>query len=310
MTSQAERAALVAHAHDTIKKGSKSFRFASLLFDRATRERTWLLYAWCRACDDLADGQSLGRGAGIVADPERRLRYLTQQTERALVGMPCHDPSFDALRVVAAECALPARFVADHLAGFARDCAGWRPTSEDDLLSYCYQVAGAVGCLMAVIMGVSPDDEDTLDRACDLGIAFQLANILRDVGQDGRVGRCYLPREWLDEAALTPADLMDPASRERLTALAARLCRMVQSYRASARIGAAKLPFRSRWAVLSAARIYGAIAGKVSRRGPAAWNRRVVVLKSEKLAHVAAAAWGATVAPAPAGRSGLWTRPR
>lgn len=310
MTSQAERAALVAHAHDMIEQGSKSFRFASRLFDPVTRERAWLLYAWCRACDDLADGQTLGRDAKPASDPQRRLRYLTAQTERALAGLPCHDLSFDALRVLAAECALPSRLVNDHLAGFARDCAGWRPADEEGLLSYCYQVAGTVGCLMAVIMGVSPDDEDTLDRACDLGIAFQLANILRDLGEDSAAGRCYLPGEWLDEAGLTAADLMAPECRAELVALAARLCGKVQAYRASARVGAARLPFRSRWAVLSAARIYGAIADKVSQRGPSAWDGRVVVPKSEKLVHVAAAAWEASVTPSAVGRSGLWTRPR
>ena len=81
------------------------------------------------------------------------------------MGLP-----FDALRTVAAECALPRRFIDDHLAGFARDSASWKPETADDLLSYCYQVAGAVGCLMAVIMGVSPEDDETLDRAADLGL--------------------------------------------------------------------------------------------------------------------------------------------
>ena len=310
MTSPPERAALVESARQAIERGSRSFRFASRLFDRRTRERAWLLYAWCRACDDLADGQASGHGAVAVADPERRLRYLSEQTERALAGKRCLDPPFDALRLVAAECALPRRFVADHLAGFARDCAGWRPGTEEDMLSYCYQVAGAVGCLMAVVMGVSPEDEETLDRACDLGIAFQLANIVRDLGDDQAVGRCYLPGEWLDEAGLTRADYMDPAHREKLVEMARRLCDRVLAYEASARVGAARLPFRSRWAVLSAARIYGAIAGKVAQRGPHAWDSRTVVPKSEKLGHVLAAARDAVTAPPAVDRSGLWTRPR
>ena len=66
-------------------------------------------------------------------------------------------------------------------------------------MRYCYHVAGVVGCMMAVVMGVSPDDDATLDRACDLGLAFQLANIMRDVEEDDRAGRCYLPLEWLAE---------------------------------------------------------------------------------------------------------------
>ncbi len=310
MTSAAEREALVAYARATIEQGSKSFRFASRLFDPVTRERAWLLYAWCRACDDLADGQSLGYDAEAVADPERRLAHITQQTERALAGERCDDPPFDALRMVATECRLPPRFVHDHIAGFARDCAGWRPETEDDLLSYCYQVAGAVGGLMAVIMGVSPEDDETLDRASDLGLAFQLANIVRDLGDDHAMGRCYLPADWLGEAGLTRADYMDSANRGRLLPLAQRLCRDVQTYQSSARVGAARLPFRSRWAVLSAARIYGAIAVKVSERGAAAWDSRTTVPKAEKLRHVIAAAWEVSTPPSAVSRSGLWTRPR
>lgn len=310
MTSAAEREALVAYAQATIERGSRSFRFASRLFDRVIRERAWLLYAWCRACDDLADGQTLGHDAEAVADPQERLRHITRQTERALAGEPCKDPPFDALRVVAAECRLPSRFVNDHIAGFARDCAGWRPETEDDLLSYCYQVAGAVGGLMAVIMGVSPEDDATLDRASDLGLAFQLANIVRDLGDDHAMGRCYLPVAWLEEAGLTRANYMHAGNRERLLPLAQRLCADVQVYQASARVGAARLPYRARWAVLSAARIYGAIAVKVTERGPAAWDSRTAVTRAEKLRHVIRAAGEAAIPPPKSDRSGLWTRPR
>lgn len=310
MISRPERASIVGHARQAIEKGSRSFRFASRLFDRRTRERAWLLYAWCRACDDLADGQLHGHGASAVADPQPRLRYLETRTEWALAGRKDLDPPFDALRVLTAECALPRRFIDDHLAGFARDGEGWRPATEEDLLSYCYHVAGAVGCLMAVLMGVPPDDDEMLDRASDLGIAFQLANIARDLGEDNGVGRCYLPADWLREAHLSPRDHMEPAHRDALVPLAERLCRLVDTYEASARVGAARLPFRSRWAVLSAARIYGAIARKVAERGAGAWDSRTVVPKSEKLTHVLAAAGEALRKPPAVSRSGLWTRPR
>lgn len=310
MTSSAERAALIAHARWTIERGSKSFRFASRLFGPVTRERSWLLYAWCRACDDLADGQSLGHAAKTLADPERRLRYLTRQTERALAGGRCDDPSFDALRILVDECRLPSRLVHDHIAGFARDCAGWSPETETDLLSYCYQVAGAVGCLMAILMGVAPDDEPTLDHAADLGIAFQLTNIARDIGDDHANGRCYLPAEWLADAAVSRADLMDRAARPQLVTLVQRLCVAALAYEASARVGAARLPLRSRWAVLSAARIYGAIAAEVANRGPRAWDSRIIIPKAEKLRHVIIAAGEAATSPKATDRSGLWMRPR
>src|SRR3546814_3739867 len=71
--------------------------------------------------------------------------------------------------------------------------------SSDLLLRYSYHVAGAVGVAMALVMGVDPRDETTLDRASDLGIAFQLANIARDVAEDAAADRCYLPVEWMVE---------------------------------------------------------------------------------------------------------------
>ena len=310
MTSPAERAALVEEARSVIEAGSKSFRFASRLFDRETRERAWLLYSWCRACDDIVDGQSLGHSASAVSDPQARIRFVQAKTEAALAGEAGLGLPFDALRTVAAECALPRRFIDDHLAGFARDSASWKPETADDLLSYCYQVAGAVGCLMAVIMGVSPEDDETLDRAADLGIAFQLANIMRDLKEDCANGRCYLPVEWLSQAGLTREDHLDPVNRDKLVALGARMGALADAYQASARAGADRLPYRSRWAVLSAAGIYGAIAEKVVHRGARAWDSRAVVPKIEKLRHVAMSALVASLPPVGAKRSGLWTRPR
>jgi phytoene synthase len=81
------------------------------------------------------------------------------------------------------------------------------------MLQYCYHVAGAVGCLMAVLMGVSPEDEDTLGRASDLGIAFQLANIARDLADDDSIGRCYLPEEWLAGQDIPPGQQCARISR-------------------------------------------------------------------------------------------------
>jgi len=301
MTSPAERTSLVAEAERIIRNGSRSFRFASNLFDQETRERAWLLYSWCRACDDLADGQTLGHGAVAPADPERRIALIREATDRALAGEALGVAPFDALRIVAAECAIPRRFIDDHLAGFALDAAGWRPRGEDDLLRYCYHVAGAVGCMMAVIMGVAPDDEEMLDRASDLGLAFQLANIARDIVEDQGVGRVYIPAEW------GPVDVAD---RERLAEIARRLGALVDAYEASARVGAARLPFRARWAVLSAAKVYGGIARKVVARGAGAWDSRTVVHKPAKLAMVLNALVECGDRPAPVDRAGLWTRPR
>ncbi|MET0247465.1 MAG: phytoene/squalene synthase family protein [Sphingomonas sp.] len=307
------RAAIVATAGESIALGSRSFAAASRLFDRRTRERAWLLYAWCRACDDLADGQDHGHDMIRVEDPEARLATIRNRTQAALDGEWVGDPAFDALRFVVEETGMPHRFVWDVVDGFALDAADWRPRSESDLHRYCYHVAGAVGCMMAVVMGVRPDDEATLDRACDLGLAFQLANIARDIAEDARAERCYLPIEWLVEVDIPPGEQLKPPFRPRLTMLARRLTSQAEAYEASARAGTPALDFRSAWAVLAAARIYGGIARKVAKAGDHAWDHRVSTSVLEKLAAIGRSFYEARRRAAlypPMPRDGLWTRPR
>ena len=309
-----DRAALVAHARESIARGSKSFALASRLFDRVTRERAWLLYAWCRKCDDMADGQDHGGAMSTVADAQARLSTMRVLTAQALRGEPTGDPAFDGFGLVVAECGIPARFAEDLIEGFALDARDWRPRTQDDLMRYCYHVAGAVGLMMAVVMGVDPRDEATLDRACDLGLAFQLANIARDIGEDEAAGRCYLPQEWLTEMDMPPGEHMKPWVRPRLAVLARRLAALAAAHEASARHGTGALGYRSAWAVLAAAGIYGDIAREVARRGEHGWDRRVVTPGREKLAWVvkasAQARGRAKRWPADAPRLGLWNRPR
>ena len=308
-----ERDALVAAARASIARGSKSFAASSLLFDPETRARAWLLYAWCRRCDDIADGQDHGHGMTPVADAPARLAELTAKTEAALAGQVVGDPAFDALRVVVAETGMPHHWPRDLIAGFALDARDWRPETEEDLYRYCYHVAGVVGCMMAVTMGVAPDDEATLDRACDLGMAFQLANIARDIAEDAGAGRHYLPRQWLAEKSIAADAIMSPSHRPGLSALARRLTERAAMFEASARMGTPALSYRSAWAVLSAAAIYGAIGRKVAKRGRRAWDSRVGTGKLEKLGFMTRASMQAArrntmrIAPRDAA---LWTRPR
>lgn len=281
-----DRAMLVAHARESIARGSTSFATASRIFERETREWAWLLYSWCRRCDDIADGQDHGGPMSAVDDPMERLAHITDLTTRALEGEATGDPAFDALGLVAKECAIPHKYIYDLIEGFALDAAGWHPRTEVDLLKYCYHVAGAVGCMMAIVMGVDPGDEETLERAADLGKAFQLANIARDISEDDTAGRCYIPDDWLVEADIPPGEQMKPHFRSRLADIGWWLADMAQDHEASARIGARKLPFRARWAVLAAAGIYGDIARDVAARGQAAWDHRVVIGRGRKLGAV------------------------
>lgn len=305
------RDAIVATAEESIALGSKSFALASRLFDPATRERAWLLYAWCRACDDIADGQAHGHALGVVADPQARVAELRAKTEAALRGEVVGEPAFDALRIVAAETGIPREWPLALVEGFELDAREWRPRSEADLYKYCWHVAGVVGCMMAVVMGVAPDDAPTLDRAADLGLAFQLSNIARDVEEDDRGGRCYLPEEWLVEMDVPPGQHMKPPFRARLAVLVRRLTDRAQAFEDSARGGTPALPFRSAWAVLAAAGIYGDIAREVARRGKHAWDRRVVTTRAAKLGWVVRAfgqAWRRERYRGAAAQT-LWTRP-
>ena len=281
-TAPEVRAQLVEHARRAIDEGSQSFSAASKLFDEETRERAWLLYAWCRRADDIADNQDMGGPLGDQSSADERLALIRKLTAKAFAGEPTGDPAFDALGVVAEECGLTEQMAEDVIEGFALDAADWRPRTEADMLRYCYHVAGAVGVMMAVVMGISPDDQETLDRANDLGLAFQLSNIARDLVEDDAVGRCYLPEMWLVEEDIEPGQHTKPHHRQELADMAAKLVALVEKHEAAARVGAAKLPFRSRWAVLSAARIYGAIGRKVRKRGTGAWNSRTYVPRWEK----------------------------
>ncbi len=272
---------LVVAAGETIRQGSKSFHMASRLFERQTRERAWLLYCWCRHCDDQCDGQLLGHRAESEC---RSVEDVAGLTQRVLAGEVVGELPFDALGQVLAECTIPHSFVTDHLRGFALDAEGWRPQDQEDLIRYCYFVAGAVGCMMAVLMGVPPQDEDTLLRASDLGIAFQLSNIARDVRDDHEGGRCYLPKEWMDAHGVDGSNPFRRDGRDALVALVRRICDLAEQYEASARQGISRLSFRSRWAIESAAAIYGRIGRSVADRGSTAWDERVVVPRRVKAA--------------------------
>jgi phytoene synthase len=304
---------LLQSAEEAIRQGSKSFALASRLFDGATRARATLLYAWCRHCDDVIDGQYLGEGQhDWGGTPDARLAKLRLLTDRALAGQPTGEVAFDALGRVAAETGLPARYAHDLLEGFRMDVE-WQPVrSGEDLLTYCYHVAGCVGVMMAIVMGVSPEDHETLARASDLGLSFQLNNIARDVAEDAERGRCYLPADWMAEDGLDARTFAEPARREALHRVVSRLVDLAERYEASAAHGVPRLGNRQAWAVLSAAQIYGDIGRKVRGQGPQALEARAYTRRRDKLIAVALAApeaiWKRNVrVSTPADRTGLWT---
>jgi phytoene synthase len=304
-----ERDELVELARESIAEGSKSFALASRLFDRPTREKAWLLYAWCRRCDDVADGHDHEGTLKLdEVTAQHRIEAIRVLTRRALQGQPTAEVAFDAFGQVAVEARLTEEMASDVIDGFALDAEGWRPRGEGDLMRYAFHVAGQIGVMTALVMGVPTDDHDTLDRACDLGLAFQLINIARDLCEDDAAGRCYLPQEWLAEADIPPGEHMRPQFRDALVPLVARLLDLADAHEAAARWGAGRLPFRQRWAVLAAANIYGAIGRKVRALGPHAWDHRVRIGYLAKQRHVWSAFHQALRKPPQPEPMPRWTR--
>lgn len=303
------REALVRRARESIAVGSKSFAVASLLFDKETRERAHLLYAWCRRCDDIADGQDHGGELKLdEATAKDRVEAIRILTHRALDGQPTADVAFDALGQVAAETGLTREMCDDVIEGFVLDAEGWRPRTEADLMRYCYHVAGAVGVMMARVMGVPSDATETLDRACDLGLAFQLNNIARDIWEDDAAGRCYIPEEWLVEMDIPPGQHMKPQYRDQLVTIARTMTDMAAQHDAAARIGAGHLKFRQRWAILAAANIYGEIGREVAARKHAAWDSRVYTRLPVKIGLVLSALKETVFGTYPPLKMPKWTR--
>jgi phytoene synthase len=298
----------VAEAEATIAAGSQSFAAAARLMPRAIRDDTVQLYAWCRHVDDVVDNQVLGRAPSAGGDPRARLEGLRAETLAALRGDERVSAPFAALRTVARRHEFPERWPLDLIDGMAMDVEGRCYHGLEDTLDYAYHVAGVVGVMMARVMGVR--DETVLDRACDLGLAFQLTNIARDVVDDARIGRVYLPRAWLDAAG---AEVDGAMPSPELYAVILRLLEAAEPYYASARAGLSALPLRAAWSIAAALRIYRAIGTRIRAEGPRAYRARIGTGRATKarLALWALSDAGRSRLGRPAtGRACLWTRPR
>ena len=196
-----------------IREGSRSFYAASRLLPPQMRKRAFALYAFCRLSDDAID---LSGGSTDALD---RLRDRLVSAAR---GRPQPYAADRAMADLMRRCAIPASLPEALLEGLAWDAEGRSYETLDELFDYAARVAGAVGVMMTLIMGVRAPH--ALARACDLGVAMQLTNIARDVGEDARLGRVYLPRQWLREAGIdADAWLADPNLDERLPSVVARL---------------------------------------------------------------------------------------
>ena len=261
-----------------IRGGSKSFFAASLLLPEEVRDNAYALYGFCRRADDAVDD-------GL--DPAKACADLSWRLDEIYAGRPGDEPVDRAFADVVRTHAIPKSLPAALIEGFAWDAQGLRFETISQLRAYGARVAGSVGAMMTLVMGVrSPA---ALSRACDLGVAMQLTNIARDVGEDARAGRLYLPLEWVREAGLDPeAWLATPHFGPGIARVIARVLKEADRLYDRARPGIALLPMGCRPAIHAAARIYREIGAEAERAGWDTVNRRVVTSKGRKLSLAAA----------------------
>ncbi len=222
--------------------GSKSFSAASLLLPRHVRVPAAVFYAFCRVADDAVDESG---------DPDGAVVMLRGRLDRVFAGTPDDDPVDRSLAVIVARHRLP-RAVFDALIdGFVWDAAGREYETLSEVVAYSARVASTIGVIMTLLMGVR--DRDTLARACDLGVAMQLTNIARDVGEDAERGRIYLPRAWMREAGVDPeAFLAKPEFSPALGEVVRRLLEHADELYVRAEAGIPRLPRNCRPSIRAA----------------------------------------------------------
>lgn len=255
-----------------LQHGSRTFYAASFLLPRDVREPATALYAFCRLADDAVDETGAGHGA---------LTDLTDRLDRACAGRPLPIAADRAFARAVRDHAIPSVLPAALLEGFRWDADGRRYETLDDLYDYAARVAGTVGTMMAMLMGVRSRSQ--LARAADLGVAMQLSNIARDVGEDARAGRLYLPLSWLREAGIDPDRwLAAPVHTPALGSVVARLLREADALYARAEAGISRLPRTCRPGIHAARLLYAAIGDQVRRRRLDSVSGRAVVPVSRK----------------------------
>jgi phytoene synthase len=270
-----------------LQGGSRTFFAAALILPRGLRRSATALYAFCRLADDAVDN-----GGGL-----RALAQLDERLDRAYAGRPLDFAADRAFADVVARHGIPRALPAALIEGFAWDAEGRRYETLADLRAYAARVAGSVGAMMAMLMGARAPQ--VIARACDLGVAMQLTNIARDVGEDASLGRLYLPLAWLRGAGIDPdAFLARPKPTPALGAAVRRLLAAADFLYARAAAGIAALPLPCRPGMHAARLLYAEIGREVEKLGLDSVSRRAVVPPARKV-RLLAAALSATTAAGP-----------
>lgn len=259
-------------ALETLAAGSRSFWFAGQFLPAGSRADAAMLYAFCRLVDDTADSAP---HAGAARDG---LRALDEELEGRRVARP----EVARLLEVARRRSVDLRYAHELIEGVRSDLDPVRVEDDRALLRYCYRVASTVGLMMCGVIGVTA--AEALPFAIDLGVAMQLTNIARDVAEDARIDRVYLPARRLAAQGVEraePARVLE--EREAVRAVVAELLGLAERYYRSADAGLRFIPLRTRLAIAIAARVYRAIGLRLLRQGGDPLNGRTVVPGWEKV---------------------------
>lgn len=257
-----------------LQENSRTFFAASLLLPKAVREPSLALYAFCRVADDAVDLQADKHGA--VAD-------LTDRLIRLYDGRPSETSADRAFAEVAARFAIPREIPQALIEGFAWDAEFRRYESLSDLYAYAARVAGTVGVMMALLMGAR--SASALARACDLGVAMQLSNIARDVGEDAAEKRLFLPQQWMRAEGIEPDSwLAKPAFTPALGRVVQRLLAAADVLYERVGQGINELPATCRPGISAARTLYQEIGRQVERNRLDSVTQRAVVSGRRKAA--------------------------
>ncbi len=264
----------IAACRALLKEGSRTFHAASKGLPRRVSEPAIALYAFCRIADDAVD---------LGSDRTTAVGRLKDRLDLIYRGQPRNFAADRAFAHVVARFSIPRELPEALLEGLAWDAEGRRYETLPDLYGYAARVAGAVGAMMTLVMGQrSPE---IVARACDLGVAMQLTNIARDVGEDARAGRLYLPVSWLRDAGIDPAAwLARPAFTAEIAAIVQRLLGAADALYGRATLGIASLPLSCRPGIHLARALYAEIGRELERGGLDSIERRAVVSSNRKLA--------------------------
>jgi phytoene synthase len=263
----------LAACRELLRGGSRTFFAAAHVLPRRLSEPATALYAFCRLADDAVDVHG-----GKVAALDR----LRNRLDRAYERRPLPFPADRAFADVVARHAIPRALPEALLEGLAWDAQGRRYENLAQLTEYAMRVAGAVGAMMSVLMGARAPH--LIARACDLGVAMQFTNIARDVGEDARAGRLYLPLQWLRDAGIDPDSwLAHPVYDAALGRVVQRLLQQADILYARSGEGIAGLPLSCRPGIRAAGLIYAEIGREVARRNYDSVSGRAVVSWQRKV---------------------------